>query len=242
MTMAMVRKRLGRFRKKKVPHMLYEHLRWITQSPPQHPTCSLSVAVSSKGYSDNKFKPPPMARRRESNMSVLADTGCQACCMGPSQIHALGLSQVDLIEPVLNLKAANSTGITILGATYLYIYGRDKTGRKWDTHQLVYVTEDLNQVLLSKEACQQLGMISPEFPAVGCHDGPYISDVSTLVGLEPLGPASAQQQGQGEHEPTGENSGLILPEADLNLTPSTPREDGTCECPAREPTPTPPIY
>ena len=97
MTMAMVRKRLGRFRKKKVPHMLYEHLRWITQSPPQHPTCSLSVAVSSKGYSDNKFKPPPMARRTESNMSVLADTGCQACCMGQSQIHALGLSQVDLI-------------------------------------------------------------------------------------------------------------------------------------------------
>ena len=152
MTMAMVRKGMGRFEKKKVPHMLYEQLRWITKAPPQHPTCSFSVAVSNKGYRDNNFKPPPVTRRRESNMSALADTGCQACCMGPRQMHALGLSQVDLIEPVLNLKAAISTGITILRATYLYIYGIDKTGCKWDTHQLVYVAEDLNQVLLSKEA------------------------------------------------------------------------------------------
>ena len=33
----------------KVPHMLYEQLQWVKRSPPGHPTCLLSVTVSTKG-------------------------------------------------------------------------------------------------------------------------------------------------------------------------------------------------
>ena len=122
--------------------------------------------------------------------------------MGPSQMHALGLSQVDLIEPVLNLKAANATGITILGAVYLYIYGRDKSGCKWGTHQLVYIAKDINQLLLSREACEKLSMISNNFPAVGCNQATNINEVATL----------GQSEQSAEH--TTDLSGMVLPEAD----------------------------
>merc|ERR1712082_36793 len=101
-------------------------------------------------------------------LTALADTGCQAVCMGRTQLQSLGLSVSDLLTPILNLKAANDTGITVLGAVFLYLSGKDKLGKEWGTHQVCYVAEGLNQILLSRQACEQLGMISPSFPTVGC--------------------------------------------------------------------------
>ena len=68
----------------KVPHMLYEQLQWVKKSPPGHPMLTLSVTVSTKGYKDNGYKPPPATRRRDTDLSCFAGTGCQACCMGPT--------------------------------------------------------------------------------------------------------------------------------------------------------------
>ena len=102
-------------------------------------------------------------------MCSLADTGCQACCMGVTQMHALGLTRNDLLAPILNLRAANTSGIKILGVVFIMITGWDKHGRRWRTHQVVYVSEDVEQLLLSREACVQLGMISSTFPEVGSH-------------------------------------------------------------------------
>ena len=89
--------------------------------------------------------------------------------MGRAQLQSLGLSVKDLLQPVLNLKSANSTGIKVLGAIFLHISGTDRRGIVWETHQICYVAEGLNQMLLSKQACEELGMISPSFPVVGCH-------------------------------------------------------------------------
>ena len=97
-------------------------------------------------------------------MCSLADTGCQACCMCITQLHTLGLTRNDLLAPILNLRAANTSGINILGVVFLMITGWDKHGRRWRTHQVVYVSEGVEQLLLSREACLQLGMISSNFP------------------------------------------------------------------------------
>ena len=67
--------------------MLYEQLQWVKRSPPGHPVLTLSVTVSAKGYKDNGYKPPPATRRRNTDMPCMADTGCQACCMGPTQLY-----------------------------------------------------------------------------------------------------------------------------------------------------------
>ena len=115
--------------KQKVPHMLYEQLKWVVKSPPKHPTCSLSVSVSSSGYKANGLRPPSAYKRRDTELSALADTGCQAVCMGRVQLQSLGLSVKDLLTPMLNLKAANSTGITVLGAIFIYISGTDNKGK-----------------------------------------------------------------------------------------------------------------
>ena len=92
----------------KVPHMLYEQIKWVKKSPQKHPTCTLSVTVSVKGYQEVDHTPPPATRRRDTDMSALTDTGCQVFCMGPTQLHALGLTRRDLLEPGLSLTAVSS--------------------------------------------------------------------------------------------------------------------------------------
>ena len=87
--------------------------------------------------------------------------------MGLTQLHALGLTRRDLLQPLLSLKAANTSGINIIGVVFLMITGWDRYESRWGTHQLCYIREDVEQLLLSREACEQLGMISKNFPEVG---------------------------------------------------------------------------
>ena len=225
-TMASVRKAINEANGFKVPHMLYDQLRWIKNNPPSHPTISLSVTVSVNGYQENNLRPPPATRRRNADLNCLADTGCQACCMGLTQLHALGLTRKDLLLPVLNLKAANSSGINIIGVVFIMVTGFDNEGKRWRTHQMVYVSEDVDQLLLSREACVQLGMISNNFPEVG----------SSKAGDVFSG------RGEIETEVSADITDLILPEEDMDLTPCSPSSDGSCSCPRREPPPAPPHY
>ena len=202
----------------KVPHMLYEQLQWLKRSPPAHPTLNMETSVSTTGYEAVGTKPPPATRRRTTTLRSLADTGCQACCMGPAQLHALGLNSKHLLAPELNLRAANATGITILGAAFIFISGISKQGKRWGTHQLVYVAEGLDQLILSREACESLGIIEKDFPAIGSYAGADINDLSASEDLP---------------------EEVLQIEEDL-LTPCMPKPDGSCSCPRRETPPPPP--
>ena len=207
----------------KVPHMLYEQLQWVQRSPPGHPTCVLSLTVSTKGYNDNGFRPPPATRRRNADMTCMADTGCQACCMGPRQLYKLGMTEADLLEPILSLSAANKTGITILGAVYLVISGMDKADKLWKTNQLCYVAKGVDQFLLSREACQQLGMLPSSFPEVGAYEVQLGEQDNDMITRE-------------------DNADMLVPDFKLDITPCSPRPDGTCSCPRRAPPPPPPPF
>ena len=58
----------------KVPHMLYEQLKWVKQSPPSHPTLRLEASVSDTGYHQFRAHPPPETRKRTAKIRLLADT------------------------------------------------------------------------------------------------------------------------------------------------------------------------
>ena len=87
---------------------------------------------------------------------------------------------------------------------------------------MAYVSEDVHQLLLSNEACEQMGMISKNFPEVGeFQDNAEVSEVGVRY---------------------TEDTDMILPDEDLDLTPCTPSPDGSCTCPRREQPPPPPQY
>merc|ERR1739844_415161 len=116
--------------------MLHEQLEWAIKHPPPQPCLRLSVNIDTKSYRVNNVKPPSAFKHRSAEMMSLADTGCQAVCMGPAQLPGLGLSVKDLMEVDLRLSGANGSSIRIRGGVFISNKGVDASGMKWSTKQL----------------------------------------------------------------------------------------------------------
>ena len=124
---AKVSREVDSVNKMKVPHMLHEQLEWVIKHPPPQPCLRLSVNIDTKSYRDNKVKPPSAFKHRSAEMMALADTGCQAVCIGPAQLPGLGLSVKDLMEVDLRLSGANGSSIRILGGMLSLIHISEPT-------------------------------------------------------------------------------------------------------------------
>ena len=96
----------------------------------------------------------------------------------------------------------------------------------WQTNQLCYVARGVKKLILSKETCTKLGMLSISFPAVGCKN-----DVDVGATSNSLLDAAVLEIF---------DSGVSIEQFDL--TPCAPDENGSCSCPRREPTPEPPDF
>ena len=216
--MSQISKEVQRRTTLKVPHMLYEELKWITAHPPPPPYIKLQVRVDTKAFQHHNFKPPSPYRHRSTEMSALADTGCQACCMGREELRKLGLSEKDLLPVEMKLNGANGSSIQILGGLFVVISGRDAAGKVWETNQLCYVGVGIEKFMLSKEALVKLGMISRNFPMVGSsHDEhPVVAEITDTPNMPNI--------------------------EQFDLEPCAPEEDGSCNCPRRQPAPEPPKF
>jgi len=105
--------------------------------------------VAVDGYKRIRKQAPPATRRCTAEVQVLADSGYQACRRGVRQMNAMGLQKSDLIEPKLSLKAANTSGMEILGGVFIEIMV-SREGNSISSRQLCYVTKGLDNLLLSR--------------------------------------------------------------------------------------------
>ena len=90
----------------------------------------------------------------------------------------MGLTTKYFKTPEVKLSASNAKCINILGVTFLYLAGGNFREKVKATHQMVYVAEDMDLLLLLKEACQALGIIGEDFPMIGSHSKPEIMKIS----------------------------------------------------------------
>ena len=127
--LAKVSNEVNNINKLKVPHMLYEEVKWTIAHPPLQPYIKLQIRVDTKAFRDHNLKPPSAYRHRSTDIPVLADTGCQACCMGPKELSKLGLLVNDLIPVEMKLGGANGSQLKILGGVFLIISGTDEAGK-----------------------------------------------------------------------------------------------------------------
>ena len=98
---------------------------------------------------------------------VIADTGAMAMVGGTELATGLGVKREELLPVTIDLSAANSSKLSILGGIFLNVWGRCKNGDKVVTRQLCYIQEGDQKIYLSKNACEVLGLISNCFPCVG---------------------------------------------------------------------------
>ena len=109
--MSKVSDKLQPAHKVKIPHMLYNQLKWEISRPKTAPNTRVSVKVDTQSYRDQGIQPPSPYKHRVADLVALADTGCQAVCVGPQDLSKLGLSRSDLIDVQMGLSAANGSGL-----------------------------------------------------------------------------------------------------------------------------------
>ena len=92
-------------------------------------------------------------------------------------MQRMNISKRNLITVSQRIRDVSGQSLHIIGALPLDISGFDKEGNTITTKQLVYIANGATRILLSKRACQELGIISHDFPLIGAHK-PY--DTATL--------------------------------------------------------------
>ena len=81
--------------------------------------------------------------------------------MGPTQLYKLGMMEKDLLEPALKLKAQASPSLVQCSCS-----SRARTGPSGSgAPPAVLRGTGQEQLMLSREACKQLGIIPAYFPA-----------------------------------------------------------------------------
>ena len=132
------------------------------QSRPQ-PYIAITAQTTLEDYSSlgQQLKKPP----RRFTTKAMADTGCQSCLAGTATMKRLGLTTKDLLPVRLKMRAANDSPITILGAILIRL--AEPQGKR-STTQMVYITDHVDKIFLSQEACADLGIIPTGFPTTRC--------------------------------------------------------------------------
>ena len=150
---------------------------WIRRQSKPQPYVRLKISIGQDDYDHFGF--PLRIPPAQSFVNAIADTGCQSCLAGVKVVKKLGLTTEDLIPVSLKMHAADNHDINILGAIILRLSGKDSKGEERYTRQIVYVTNSTDRLFLSREACADLGLIPPDFPAMVDYEEPQSASAVT---------------------------------------------------------------
>ena len=106
-------------------------------------------------------------------MSAVADSGCQACLMGPGHLHKMGLKKSDQCRIRTQSTSINGGNLNVLGAIVLRIAGIDpKDGQESGN-------DGVKDFFISKGVMKALGIIEESFPSI---TSVGTSETQTLTG------------------------------------------------------------
>ena len=100
----------------------------------------------------------------------LPDTGSQVVVAGPDLVQKLGVSREELFPVANKIKMANQNHLKIIGGLMINISATGPNNVKRSGSHMCYVSENIKKLVLSVEACQDLGLIASNFPNVGSAD------------------------------------------------------------------------
>ena len=203
-----------------IDHHKYSDLynSWVKKPSKPQPYMKLTCTAHPDDYAAFGIK-PAISTPHSTELSVMADTGCQSCLAGMYAIRQLGLTKDDLIPVTMTMTGVTNDGIPILGAAIIQFSGTTPSGVKRTTRQLVYVTETTSNVFLSREGCTELGLISRSFPTIG------------EVPAELTATVSHQSQSQSQVDDTYKKPpGPCVP----GISTNTDHDATPCGCPPRQ--------
>ena len=143
--------------------------KWAKACIVDHPEVLVNISPELSGYKELNLMGKLPSYIHDISCKALVDTGAQMVVLGLNTVHKMGLKQENLVPVGLKIKAANTGGLNLLGGVLVRISGKDKNGRLRVSKQLAYVASEVTKVFLSKQASEDLGIISHTFPAIGAY-------------------------------------------------------------------------
>ena len=86
---------------------------------------------------------------KPTNVVAVADSGCQACLMGPQMLYKLGLKKSDLCRIRSQSTSINGSSLDVIGVVVLRLAGMDPgTGKIVETAAQVRVAEGVKDLFI----------------------------------------------------------------------------------------------
>ena len=139
---------------------------WSRRRSKSQPYVRLQVKIQREDY--NHFGFPLRVLQARSFVSAIADTDCQSCLAG-HQDHqetwrlSTGPHPCQHQDASTKQRQHQHPGCPPI----LRLSGKDNEGEERSTRQMVYVTNNIGKLFLSREACVDLGIIPKTFPTIG---------------------------------------------------------------------------
>lgn len=146
-----------------IPHMEHtDNTGWINKTSQSDPIINLKIETCQAPYLKLGMHFP---HSKSVILPTVADTGARTTVAGKYLLDALGLRKSNLFSVKQRLCGANNSSLKLLGGLFLQLSSVNDPSVS--THVLCYIQEDNpGKFYLSRTACEQLGIISKDFPAI----------------------------------------------------------------------------
>ena len=125
------------------PHLEYRKGNWLVTRPDKNPETVVQGTISQGAYITHGHHLPKVARQ--------------------NVVEKIRVNTRELVKAAQSLKAANGKPIELDGVIFLDLSYQGRT-----SSQMAYVTPYQSCLILSQQACKELGMVSLDFPTVQC--------------------------------------------------------------------------
>ena len=217
-----------------LPHLLHDvHKGWIKSRPADSPKLPLTIALHLPSYKKLGLDIPHRMKSRTSlrrsidathkREHCVMDSGAQMTLCPTKFAQTLGIAPHTLLPLQSKVNSASQDPIELKGGMLVEATWCSPTGETLSTLQLMYVSSAVTEIYMSRQACEQLGVIQPNFPLpqlpIPCNNCGTEPGKSVELEISPVTLADAVL-------PPCTNTGVIRP------------GDETCSCPVRTLPPT----
>ena len=145
-------------------HHTYDLYRgWVARDPAPHPLAKVEVSLCKSGYEELDLPIPRVTNKTTTRMGM-TDTGAQMVVGDMALVHSLGITRRELIPLANRVNVANDTNLGLIGGILIKLTATDVFGNTTESRQLCYISDTVQSLFLSREACENLGFITKDFP------------------------------------------------------------------------------
>ncbi len=147
--------------KKGYPHMEWDGVMFIPRRPAPSPKLKVNASIMHSAHRKLgvRWKGSRRGIYKPRSVNSIADTGCQTCTAGVNFLEEIGCPQSYLVPTSHEIVGITAASLGIIGSVMLRIECGGEV-----TRQMVHISTHAQGLYMSRTACEELKLVSPDFP------------------------------------------------------------------------------